>query len=780
MRSIVSYTYKFFIVLLLITIPNHIFADAAGKAETAMLMANGKIKGKVIDYSGKEPLAGVNVLILNTTLGAATDVDGNYTISNIPAGAVNIVVSYVGYISSRKTITIERDETIIADFELYEGLMETGTIVVTGTATPHLFEDVPVRTEVIPRKLIEKKQAVNLAEALDLQTGVRVENNCQNCNFTQVRILGFDGKYTQILIDGDPVINSVAGVYGLEHFPEEMIDQIEIVKGGGSALYGGDAIAGTVNMMTRRPVIDHVRFKYQGISIDGEYDQKVGAVAEMVNDEGTSGAYLFASTRKRNPYDRNGDGFSELGQLKSESIGFNWFYKPILNGEFSTHFHYIHEERRGGSDFDLPVHEADIAEYIEHWRWGGTVRWEHRPSANFDYRTYYSFSIIDRKSYFGGLSGDTPEERLEALNFYGKTENPLHIGGAQFNYRLGKHLLTSGLQYTRDKLIDKTVANPIYYIDEVYQNFGVFLQDDFHFGAVDQFELVAGARADKHSEIDNWIFSPRLAGKFRIGGGFNLRGSVSTGFKAPQTYDEDLHICGLEGDQRVIRNAENLNPEKSITISGGLEFQESPGNIPVMFSVTGFYTRLDDAFTERFVSSTDNIEFWERINSDGAKVKGIEVDMGIRPLSPVELRIGLTYKKSEYDSPLEDFNTTNFLRTPDVYGYMRASYDVTNEFNLFASANFTGEMDVPHEIPVEGQEEPDMILEKSDSFLELNAGLSYELPMFKSVACKLSIGVKNLTDAYQDDLDKTADRDPAYVYGPQLPRRFYFGMEISF
>jgi outer membrane receptor for ferrienterochelin and colicins len=659
-------------------------------------------------------------------------------------------------------------------------LMETGTIVVTGTATPHIFEDVPVRTEVISHKLIEKKQAVNLAEALDLHTGVRVENDCQNCNFTQVRILGFDGKYSQILINSDPVTSSVAGVYGLEHFPEEMIDRIEIVKGGGSALYGGDAIAGTVNLITRRPVINRVRLKYQGTSIDGESDQEVGAVAEMVNDGGTSGAYLFASTRKRNPYDRNNDGFSELGQLKNESIGFNWFYKPLLNGEFIANFHRINEERRGGNNFDLPPHEADIAESIEHWRWGGSVRWEHRPTENFNYRAYYSFSIIDRKSYFGGLSGNTLEERLEALNFYGKTENPLHVGGAQFNYYLGKHLLTSGLQYSRDKLNDQTVANPIYYIHEVYENYGIFLQDDFSFGAPAQYELVAGIRADKHSEINSWIWSPRLSGKFMVGCGFTLRTSISTGFKAPQTYDEDLHICGLEGNQKVIRNAKNLNPEKSYTLSGGIEFQESLGNFPVMFSVTGFYTRLYDAFTDRFVSSSGSLEFWERINSDGAEVTGFELDVGIRPFSQVEIRGGFTLKKSKYDTPLDDFNTTNFLRTPDIYGYVHTSYDITHDISFFASANFTGESDIPHEVPVEGQEEPDLILEKGDSFLQLDAGLSYELPMIKSIRLKLNTGIKNLTDTYQKDLDKTADRDPAYVYGPQLPRRFYWGLEVSF
>jgi outer membrane receptor for ferrienterochelin and colicins len=758
----------------------HVFANENPSGGASSITYTGSIKGKVIVKDSAEPMAGVNILILNTNLGASSNQQGEFVITNVPVGEVRLVASFIGYKSGRIPVNVENNQTVTVEVNLEEGFLETGAIVVTGTSTPRLYEEAPVRTEVISRKLIERKQALNLAEALSLQTGVQVDNECNNCNFMQVRILGFDGKYSQILIDGDPVINSVAGVYGLEHFPEEMIDRIEIVKGGGSALYGGDAIAGTINMMTRRPYLNRIRAKYQGVSNDGTYDQQMGAMAEMVNDDLTSGAFLFASTRRRDPYDRNNDGFSELGLLRNESLGFNWFYEPMRNGEFNVNIHHIHEERRGGNAFDLPVHEAEIAEYVEHWRYGGTLRWQHRPSAVFDYRTYYAFGIIDRKSYFGGLSGDTPEERLQALDLYGNTDNALHIGGAQFNYHLGRHQITGGVQYTSDKLVDKTVSNPIYFLDEVYQNFGILLQDNFHFGTAERFEIVAGARADKHSEIKDWVISPRISAKARVNNSLVARASFSTGFKAPQTYDEDLHICGLEGDQRVTRNVADLKPEKSFTLSGGFEFQQTVNNVPVMFAVTGFYTRLNDAFTDRFVSSVDNIDFWERINSDGAKVGGMELDLGVRPLSGLEFRSGWTYKKSQYDSPLEDFNTTNFLRTPDLSGYLRFTYDVSKNLNANASISYSGEMDVPHEIAVEGESEPDLILERSQSFLELNAGIVYELPMIKAFNLKLNLGVKNLTDAYQKDLDYGANRDPAYVYGPQLPRRLYFGLDVSF
>ncbi len=748
--------------------------------ELKAMPGNGRITGKVIDKTTKEILPGVNIMIEHTTTGAATDENGNFTISNAPTGEWHIVASMMGYQREHKIIYIKADETMELNFELLPTILEMGAVVVTGTSTPHLLEDTPVRTEVIPRKLIEQKQAINLAEALSFQTGVRVENNCNNCNFSQVRILGMDGKYSQILIDGDPVISSLAGVYGLEHFPEEMVDQIEVVKGGGSSLYGGGAVAGVINMITRRPLLNQVRIKYQNNSTGGKMDHHVGAVAETVFKEGTSGAYVFGSYRKRNPYDHNDDGFSELGELRNESVGFKWYYQPFNNSELLTSFHHIHEERRGGNKFDLPAHKADIAEWLEHWRTGGTIRWSHRPTPLFDYRFYYSFSNTDRKSYFGGLDGATPEDQLAALAFYGKTDNPLQLAGFQTNYRFGGQLLTAGVQYSHDKINDKTAAETAYYLDEVYKNTGVFVQDNLHFGSEDQVEFVIGVRLDNHSEISDWIISPRINVKFEIGKGMKLRAAYTTGFKPPQTYDEDLHLCAIEGDQRIIRNSAKLKEERSHSYSAGLEYNGYLKNIPTMFSFTGFYTRLTDSFTEQFVAKQGSIERWERVNSDGAKVKGFELELGIRPLNRFEIRSGLTYKKSRYDSPNEDFNTRNFFRTPDFSADIRFSWIATKNVDLYANGKYLGKADVPHEKAVNYQEDPLLILEKSDAYFEADLGLAYKLPLNSGLDAKLNVGVKNILDAYQDDLDFGADRDPAYVYGPIRPRTFYIGLETAF
>lgn len=741
------------------------------------------IKGRVMDAATKEPLHGVNVFIDHTTIGAATDKNGNYVIHKAPIGELHLVASMIGYDIGHQKITTQKDSTVTVDFDLREGLVEMSSVVVTGTATPHLFTDTPVRTKIVPRKLIKQNFSTNLAEALDLQTGVRVENNCQNCNFTQVRINGLEGKYSEILVDGVPVMSTLAGVYGLEQLPEEMIQQIEIVKGGGSALYGGGAVGGVINIITARPTQNKTGIRYLYNSINGEPDHQIGVISEIKSQDETSGAYVFASTRSREPYDHNDDGFSELGQIKNESLGFKWVYSAHKNAELKTQMHRIHEIRRGGNMFKKPYHEAQVAEAAETWRWGGSVLWNHRPSTQFDYNLYYSVAHTRRHSFYGGL-GDDPDwnsdkNRLENLAAYGRTRNPLHVAGTQFNAKLGRNLFTGGIQYKSDHLKDNSVLNTNYHVDETFTNIGLFLQDNLHFLKDEALEFVAGSRLDKHSELDNIVFSPRLNAKYNLTSSLIIRGAITTGFKAPQIFDEDLHIEAIDGRQRVVRNADNLTEEKSISLTGGFDVQSSNNSMPFLFSVSGFYTKLDDAFALEVEPDDDpNMIHITRINTDGARVIGIEVNFAARLLSGFELRGGLTYKQNEYDSKyeaVEGFSTTEFMRTPDIYGNMSMSYDVNTAFTITSSLNYTGSARVPNEEPATGAS----YVKQSDTFVELDMGVSCHLPLFLSQSPQLSLGVKNIMNAYQDDLETGAARNPAYVYGPGQPRTFYIALEID-
>jgi len=736
------------------------------------------LKGKVINASNGQPIYGATIIVQKTAFRTFTNRDGYYIIRPIFPGKYTVAVSILGYKSEKRSVTIKDGETVSLDFSLEETAFEMSGVLVTGTSTPHIYEDIPVRTELISRKAIEQRHALTLADALSSQTGIRVETECQNCNFTQVRILGMDGRYSQILIDGDPIVSSLASVYGLEQIPEEMIDHIEVVKGGGSSIYGPGSVAGVINLVTRIPLVNKVKARYNGQWLNERIpDTEVGLTVERVNDKATEGAFVFASARTRSPYDRNGDGFSELVQLRNETIGATWYDEPFENAKLVAHLHRIHEDRRGGNNFDAPPNFANIAEWLEHWRWGGSVQWSQQVSPQLDYKIYYSLGLTQRKSYFGGLKGTTEQDTLNALKYYGATRDNLYATGTQLNLRIGNHEMTAGAQYLSEMLNDKATANPTYFVNQTYKDVGVFIQDNY--SITRNIVILAGTRVDKHSEIREWIVSPRISSLVTLSPTFSLRTSISTGFMPPQIYNEDLHLCGVSGDQRVTRNSPNLKPERNLTASISFDYNSFFNPFPVFLSVTGFSTSLNDAFSEEFVRKLGNIELWYRINGGGASVKGIEFDASLRPNPRINLACGLTYQTSLYDKPLPDFDTRHFLKTPDVYGHAELTAELSDNITVDLAAIYTGRMHLSHEISIDSESQPQLRLENVPGFLQLDIGVAYQFPLGQSTKTKLQGGVKNLTNVFQRDLDWGINRDPNYFYGPRIPRTIYAGLEVS-
>lgn len=724
----------------------------------------GIIFGKVTADSTNEALPGVNIVIDGTNIGAASGPDGNYIITGVPIGEYTLRATMMGYhISETDVIVHEGSETSV-DFVLTESIIEMNEIVVTGTGVPQLYKNSPVKTSVVQREMILRQKVNNLAEAIDFQPGVRVEGNCQNCNFTQVRLLGLEGHHAQILIDSDPVISSLAGVYILEQLPQEMIERIEIVKGGGSALYGGQAMAGVINLITRRPAHNEFNLDYRNGSIEDAMDHRFGGTLSRVNDAGTSSGILYGNVRTRDPYDHNGDGFSEIGRIKQEAAGANWFYSPGKGSELAVQLHYIHEDRRGGNKFDLSPHQADIAEWIDTYRYGGSVAWSQRPTPVFDYKAYASFALTDRDTYYGAE---------QDLNAYGTTDNPLFVSGIRSNILWGRHRITTAVQFQQDGIKDEALGYNRQ-IDETYSDLGFILQDAYKI-LNEKSELVYGARIDKHSAIKSPILSPRVALKSEITKSLIFRGGYSSGFKAPQVFDEDMHIAVVGGDPQIIRNSDDLSEERGHTVYSGLEYRGIIDRVGLKLSVNGFYTKIDDSFLLTEIDNpTNNAMEFLRINGPGLRVQGIEGEVGLR-FDRAELLSGVIIQSSLLDEPEPDFGSRNIFRTPDVYGSLRFKWDFTNRFNIMFTTKYTGSMVVPH---YAGYIEQDR-LEETKTFLTLDFIASYNIPIVGGFWGTLTGGVYNITNDFQNDFDHGINRDAGYVYGPLIPRRILLGFTIG-
>ena len=339
--------------------------------------SDANITGHVVDARTGEHVAYATLALKGTTIGAATDATGHFFLKNLPTGRFTLVASAVGYAPAEREVELRADRTIEVNFELHEAALAVDEVVVSASRTETNKRFSPTIVSVASQKLFENTASCNLAESMNFQSGLRVENNCGNCGTTQLRINGLDGQYSQVLLDSRPIFSSLAGMYGLELFPASMIERVEVIRGGGSALFGSSAIGGVVNIITREPLRNSVALgNTTNILEGGSADFNTSLNGSFVSDDYRTGIYLFGMVRSRDSYDRNDDGFSDIPKLNSETAGFRAYYKTSAYTRLTAEYHHIHEFRRGGNAFNQPPHMADIAEQLDHKIDGGGLKFD--------------------------------------------------------------------------------------------------------------------------------------------------------------------------------------------------------------------------------------------------------------------------------------------------------------------------------------------------------------------------------------------------------------------
>lgn len=756
------------------------------------------IKGRIT--SANEPIAFAPVGLEGTSYGTVTDIEGNFEIDDVPSGNYTLKASAVGFRSFSQKLDVTTGQSPSLDIILTEDLLNLETVVVSGTRYELDRANSPVVVGVLNNKLFSATQSIAISDGLNFQPGVRVETNCQNCGFTQVRLNGLEGAYSQILINSRAVFSALNSVYGLDQIPTNIVERVEVVRSGGSALYGSNAIAGTINIITKDPVENIWEIRSNTALIDGDaLDQTYNFNGSVVNESLTSGVTFYGMSRRRDSYDANGDGFTELVDLENTVLGAKAFFKPGENSKISLDFSALEEYRRGGNLLELAPHFTDITEELDHNTFFGGLNYEQWSKDERNKFSFYaSVQRTERDSYYGGLGGGrTAEDSLLAINAYGLTEDQAIVAGVQYNrYFDNNSVLTLGIENqaydTQDeiagygRLVDQKVNTTGFFAQhewKVNDRFTALIGGRFDVSNVDGFYSVVGEQ--RTSDVNLGVFSPRATLLYQINDHLQFRGGYARGFRAPQAFNEDLHISSAGGDQVFVLLSEDLDKETSDAYTGSFNYTNTIGLAQVNFLVEGFYTQLHDPFTQVSRGDIGDIILEEVVNGEGARVTGINFEAGYSPSGKFAFQLGGTAQQTSFAEDQEIFAPEDtgegaivvdeFIRNPNLYGYFTSFYNASQAFKIDLTGTYTGSMIVPRVVGANGS--PDLF--ESDAFFDVNLKASYHFDISEDFHLELSGGFRNLFNSYQPEFDSGPERDSDFIYGPAAPRSVFISVKIG-
>ena len=778
-------------IILLSVIIGLIFA--VGKETDANIIGDVQFDGEHLSF--------VNIVLKGTTIGTTTDETGHFNIIHAPVGDYTLIVSYIGYKTKEIKITTKEKTTIEKKIILEKDVLNMSDVVVSANRYAEHRIEASQTVNVISPRMLDNIQTVSISEGLNYTPGLRLENNCQNCGFSQVRINGMEGPYSQILVNSLPIFSGLAGVYGLELIPSNMIEQIEVVKGGGSAMFGSNAIAGTINLILKDPINNiyegGISTNQVGIGTGANVasDFSVKFNTSIVSADRKTGLALYGFSRKRGMYDADNDTFSEIAPMENLTMGTRLFHRFGYRNKLTIDFFNIREERNGGNMQDYPLHERDIAEALKHDLKSTAISFNQYFREFDNLKIFAAFQDLNRDSYYGAE---------QSLSDYGHTHDLTYNMGVNYNAVFENVKMISGIEHQSGNLKDvklgypeidsaTVVAGTVTEIPHVLNTLianqrslstGVFSQWEF---SIRKLKLSTGLRFEHYDILDlsdvsnnksGNVLSPRIGILYSFSDALQAKLNYSNGYRAPQIFDEDLHI-ETSGARQVIRvNAANLKQENSRSYMASLDFNKIGKNAAISFTVEGFLTRLINPFVNEIGEADDDgVVIYTRTNAtSGATVRGMNLELFLQTTSNLAFQSGFTIQSSKYDE-VQNFNERNFFRTPNSYGFFSIDWDLMDNICLIATGTYTGKMLVPY-FGTQATDPDAGELRQSSAFFDTGLKLVYTIKL-NGADLKLFGGIKNIFNSFQSDFDSGIDRDPAYVYGPVMPRTLYFGLNIG-
>jgi outer membrane receptor for ferrienterochelin and colicins len=724
-----------------------------------------KIMGNVRDRETKEPLGFATIQVSNTTTGTTTDEEGNFSLElNDDWSQNKLIISFVGY--KTDTIKLSRNQ-LRYNIALQPQLNALNEVmVVSGTLKEVSKLNSPIPVEIYTPALFYKNPTPSIFESLSMINGVQPQLNCNVCNTGDIHINGMEGPYTMVLIDGMPIVSSLSTVYGLAGIPNSMVKRIEVVKGPSSTLYGSEAVAGLINIITKDVTtsptvkVDAFATTYGEYNIDLATKWKTSAANSIL------GINYFNFS---NEVDKNNDNFTDVTLQNRVSLFNKWEFKRNADRSASTAIRYVKE-----------------------FRWGGELQWNksHRGSD----RIYGESIYTDRVELIGNYQLPTRDRIFLDVSYnfhlqdsyYGTTKYlaDQHVAFSQLRWEksVGKHDLLIGLPFRYIFYDDNTVGtttndglnNPM----KTYLP-GLFVQDELKLS--NKTTVLSGLRYDHHNVHGN-IISPRLSLKLAPSNKTTYRLSAGNGFRVVNLFTEDH--AALTGARQVLI-ANELRPEESwnVNLNVTRQFLHRSGFISVDGSV--FYTYFTNKIVGDFLTDPESIIY---DNLQGHAIsKGITLNTEFAFTSGLKIIAGTTlmdvYQMEEDDAGSE-------IKTPQLFApKVSGTYSISYTFPKQAiTVDLTGRFNGPMYLPVVPN---DFRPEQSPWYTLLNIQITKSF----TNGFELYGGVKNLLNFMPKDpllrpfdpFDKNTDVnnpnnytfDTTYNYAPIQGIRGFFGIRYT-
>ncbi len=733
---------------------------------------NSKTLKGVIQDSEKNPLPGITIYLKETNQTIYSNKKGGFKSDSLPKDSkVNLVIKQNKWLLRDSCIQISpsQQEIIITLGSQEKTLKE---IVITGNLRETGKDDSPVNTDIITPKFLQKTGSVNLLEAASFVNGVRPQINCNVCSTGDIHINGQEGPYTLVLIDGMPIISGLSSVYGLSGIPVGMIEQVEVIKGPASSIYGSEAMGGVINIITKKATLSpKFSFDYFGTNYQ-EHNLESGMRFNLKNSRHISGISSFWYNK---PYDINNDGFTDIALQKRISI-----------------FHKIDNEQKNGKKVSI------AGRYLYEDRWGGQMNWERKFKGSdsiygesietkrieiiSNYQWPIKENITTQISYnrhfqnsFYGTNQLTAEQNVGFFQtFWDKKINSRHQAVVG---------ITSKYQYYDDNTI-VTQTDSLNNRPEINLLVGSFIQVEKTLDKNSKHLILFGARTDFHP-IHKFIPSPRLAYKWTPNYRNIFRLNAGTGFRIVQVFTEDH--AALTGSREVIF-AEKLKPEQSLCFNGNYLYkmpllEKNILNIDVSLFYYYFFNKIVANYDEN-----PNKIIYRNLDGNGT-TKGGSLNVKLISSGAVSVNAGITYADVINTIVDSSGNTlkTQQLNSPKWSGNFVASYNITK---LTTRIDINGIFNGPQRLAILPN---DFRPEYSPWYCLLNLQIVKKI----RILGEFYTGVKNLLNFIPqhpimrpfDPFDKNINDsisnphgytfDTSYNYAPIQGIRFFAGLRIS-